>query len=429
MGANSQTRVGKGGGIFYGWYIVVIAFMANFMSVGTGFYALNAFMQPLCDARGWTRTDINIALVIGTFFTLAGQLLYGTLVIRVGPRILMLLGSIVASIAFILLGRAQVLVYFYSLYALLVVGNGAYGGIVANTTVNNWFMVKRGRALGLATAGISLSGAILPFVAMIMVLRSDIASAFLWIGLSIMAIGPLAWLVVRDWPENYGLVPDGVLPQDIPTVTEKTSTQQPGPSRSQVRWQSPYTGTERRPSWTPSMLIRTGTFWKLGLAFALVMIGVAGVMSQLKPRFSDIGFGDMAAMGMMATTAFFATIGKYAWGLLCDRFDPRRVVAVLVALNGLGLSLGLLHGSFLALILFIMIFGFAMGGVMSTYPIIVAHLFGRKSFPSVIKLVSLFLILQMSGYVIAGQSFDRMGSYDPAWVLMTLHMPYSSPST
>ncbi|MBW2182223.1 MAG: hypothetical protein JRG81_17930, partial [Deltaproteobacteria bacterium] len=67
----------KNSGVFYGWFIVAIAFIANFISVGTGFYVFNAFMEPLCEIRGWTRTDVNLALTIGMTFMLLGQIIFG----------------------------------------------------------------------------------------------------------------------------------------------------------------------------------------------------------------------------------------------------------------------------------------------------------------------------------------------------------------
>jgi len=71
----------------------------------------------------------------------------------------------------------------------------------------------------------------------------------------------------------------------------------------------------------------------------------------------------------------------------------------------------------LAVGVFIFLFGFAMGGVMATYPIIVADLFGRTSFASVFRFMAIFLVLEMGGYVIAGLSFDRTGSYNTAYAL------------
>lgn len=397
----SRIRPARGQKIYFGWYIVAIAFIANFMSVGTGFYALNAFMEPLCDIRGWTRTDINLAPVMGTIFGFFAQFVYGTLMVRLRIRHLMICGTVTAGIAFMLLIRTPVLWQFYILYVLLFLGNGAYGGIVANTAISNWFRNKRGNAMGIATAGISLSGAVLPLVAMIIILRWGMVRMALWISMSIIMVGILAWLIVRDWPESYGLLPDGADGEAL------------GPSEQHF----PEKNSRPDTVWTLPMLVRTNTFWKAGFAFALLMTGAVGVMSQLKPRFADIGFDDMTAMLLMTSTALVATIGKYTWGMLCDRFEPRHVAAVLAGANALGLVPSLFHDAILAVVLFILIFGFAMGGIMSTYPIIVADLFGRMSFPAVSRFMALFLILQMSGYIVAGQSYDLLGSYDAAYGL------------
>ena len=392
--------------IYYGWYVVLMAFVANFMSVGTSFYIFNAFMEPLSEAHGWSRTALNMALVLGMLAGFVGQFLAGTLVIRTGPRILMCVAPILSGGACILLGRTDVLWQFYLLYILLYLGSMTYGGVVANTAVNNWFVRKKGQALGFASAGISFSGAVLPLVAMVLILKSTISDAFLWIGLSTMIVGPLSWLVIRNWPEDFGLQPDG-LPLECLSGLDIL--------REQKEQQIGATGREE--PWTLRRLIGTGTFWKLGLSLGLALTSVGAVMSQLKPRFADVGFDDMTAMGMMALTACIGAIAKYLWGMWCDRFDPRRVFATLVSMMALGLGLALIHDSLVALALFIVVFGFSMGGVMSLFPIIVADLYGRESFPAVFRYVSLIIIIEISGFVIAGQSFDRTGSYDLAYII------------
>ena len=416
--------------IYYGWYIVLLAFIANFMSVGSSFYIFNAFMEPLSEAYGWSRTALNMALVLGMLAGFVGQFLAGTLVMTTGPRVLMLIGPILSGGACILLGRTHVLWQFYVLYVLLYLGSMLYGGVVANTAVNNWFVRKKGKALGLASAGISFSGAVLPFVAMTLVLYGTMSGAFLWIGLLTMTVGPLSWLVIRDWPEQLGLHPDGLPLEGVNNPVSFHEQEQPGIGN-----------TVREEPWTLRRLVGTATFWKVGLSLGLVLTGVNAVMSQLKPRFSDLGFDDTTAMGMMALTACFGTVGKYVWGVLCDRFDPRNILAVLVSMMALGLALALIHDSLVSLGLFIVIFGFSMGGVMSLFPIIVADLYGRESFPAVIRYVSLVLIIEISGFLIAGQSFDRTGSYDPAYLIfiifallavyliMTTKRPGIAPST
>ncbi len=403
--------------LFYGWYIVAVAFIANFMSVGTGFYAFNAFMEPLCDAYGWTRTQVNMALVIGTPFGFFGQFIYGTLVMRLGVKRLMVAGSIVGGLAFMMLFNTSHLWLFYFYYVLLFVGNGAYGGIVANSAVNNWFIRKRGKAMGIATSGISFSGAVLPLIAMALVLRMGMTGASVAIGAAVLAFAPLFWLVVVDWPEQRGLFPDGdatdlyamdngaeVLP--TPGINVTGTSVSPAEGRPDAHH-----------NWTLGRLIRVPAFWQVGFAYTLVMTGVVGVMSQLKPRFVDVGFSDTTAMTLMAVTALFGALGKYSWGMLCDFINPLRVVSAIMIANGIGLVAALVADSAVAVGVFIFLFGFAMGGVMATYPIIVADLFGRTSFASVFRFMAVFLVLQMSGYIIAGLSFDLTGSYNTAYVL------------
>jgi MFS transporter, OFA family, oxalate/formate antiporter len=390
--------------IYYGWYIAGVAFWAYFLAVGTGFYAFNAFLEPLCKARGWTRTDLNLALVIGTAFGFSSQYIYGTILIKTGIRRLMLAGSFTAGISFIFMARVESLWQFYLFYSLLFIGNGAYGGIVASSAVNNWFIEKRGKAIGIATAGMSISGAILPIAALFLIQHSGIEIAALCIGIVMIAFGPIAWFVIKDWPEDMGMMPDG-LPVNKYTYTA-----------GQIQIHIP-PSVKSSGEWPLGRLVRTDVFWKLGLAFGLMMSGTVGVMSQLKPRFADTGFSPTSAMLMMAATALVGAAGKYSWGLMCDRFDAKRVAVFMAVANALGLSLILLKNSTTALVIFIPVFGFSMGGIMSTFPIIVATLFGRENFSSVLRYISFFLILQMFGYLIAGQSFDITGSYDTAYMI------------
>ena len=404
-----------GSRVFYGWYIVLMAFTANFMAAGTGFYLMNAFMEPLCEARQWTRTDISLAPGYATVFGLMAQMVFGTIVNRVGVRTLMLAGSFAGGLAIFLLFRSQSLWQFYLFFIILYIANAAYGGIVASSSVNNWFVIKRGQAMGLATAGVSFSGAVLPPVAMIMIIRMGMEPASTIIALMVMLVGPFAWLVVKNWPEDMGLYPDGMDPLTDAAALPKSL--KPGQGVSPSPGASFIPPGQPELSWPFRRLVRNNAFWKIGMAYALLTAAAVGVMSQLKPRFADIGFDDMSAMWLMAGTAFAGAVGKYAWGIICDHVEIRRVAALVAVLNGTGLLFAFIQGSAMALILFVVIFGFTMGGIMSTYPILIADYFGRKAFPSVVRFTSLFLVVQMVGFYLAGQSFDRTGSYGFAYTL------------
>jgi len=391
--------------IYYGWYVVGVAFLANFMTTGTSFYVFNAFMLPLGEVRGWTRAEMNFAPMIGFACGLLGQFTFGTLVGRLGTRRLMALGPLLASSAFMLMGQTESLGLFYFWYVLLLLGNGALGGIVASTAVSNWFESRRGKALGLATAGMSLSGVFLPPLAGALLKTAGLEAAFALIACGLLVLSPLAWLVMRDSPESQGLALEGL---HVPPPLDPRE----GAGES---LDSATCGDE--PLWTPRRLWASPCFWRLGTAYGLVMMGVMGVMFQLGPRFMDEGWAMEPALNLVAATALLATAGKYLWGLFCDRARPQKVVAVLMAGNAAGLGLGLCMGSVWGAAGFVLVFGFAMGGVMSTYPIITAHLFGRLSFPLVFRFLLMFMLLQAAGYLIMGQSFALFGSYDWAFVV------------
>jgi MFS family permease len=397
--------------VFYGWYVVAVAFTANLFSTGTGLYVFNAFLLPLCQARGWSRAELNVAPMLGFACGLMGQFAYGTLLGRVGPRRLMALGPVAGSAAFVLMGRVESLGWFYLCYMLLLLANGALGGIVASTAVSNWFEAGRGKALGLATAGISLAGVVLPPAAGALVRAWGLETAFAVIGCGLLAMSPAAWLVVRDSPESQGLVPDGPAPDPAAAA---------GPAAASQACAAAGPAGRAWLEWTPRRLAASGVFWRLGAAYALTMMGVMGVMFQLGPRFQDEGWGAGAALNLVAATALSGAAGKYLWGLLCDRGRPHRVVALMMAANAAGMALGLAVGSAWGAASFVLVFGFAMGGVMSTYPIITAHLFGRASFPLVFRFLLMFLLLQVAGYLLMGQSHALWGSYDLAYAVFVV---------
>ncbi|MEW5733402.1 MAG: MFS transporter [Thermodesulfobacteriota bacterium] len=397
----------KRGPVFYGWYVVAVAFVCNFMTTGTHFYLFNAFLEPLCNVRGFTRAQVNLGLTAGGVAGLLFQFVHGAVVMRIGPRRYMAVGALCSGAVFALLGRLTSLTAFVWLYVALWITNGAFCGIVANTAVNNWFVKKKGTALGLAQVGISLSGVILPPLGLWLVVKGGLANAYLVIGIMVAALSPLCLLVVRDSPESVGLTPDGLPPE--PRVLEVSVNPAPASAK----------GGGSEPLWPVSQAVRTPAFWIVGIAYALAMAGVVGIMSQLAPRFMDMGFSKKTAMSLMGLTALLGAAAKYLWGMLCDRFEPRKVVAVLMGMCALGLFFGLLGSGLWFVIAFVLFYGFSMGGVLATMPILVAWLFGRLSFTNISRYLAFFMVLQNTGFAVMGLSFSWTGSYNAAFAVFT----------
>ena len=91
----------------------------------------------------------------------SGRPFVGRVVDRYGPRPSQLFGAVVLGVDFMVLAAVHSLGQYYLVMALLVsLGSTALGPIPSNSAVAGWFLRRRGRALGFATAGISMGGVI-----------------------------------------------------------------------------------------------------------------------------------------------------------------------------------------------------------------------------------------------------------------------------
>ena len=372
--------------MFYGWKISLLALGGNFMLQGSVLYCMNAFMEPLCAAHGWSRAGINISMGIASLMGQFAMPLAAAVSARCSLRRLTALGALAGGLSIALMGMTGDILLFTLLSIVAWVSTQICGGVVGNALVSNWFYHYRGRAFGLANAGTSLSGAILPFVSLVLIRYFDVSTAYLALGLATCALAPLAWFLVRDTPQAMGLHPDG-------------------------RRHEP-----RRSSLPPadvsfSHLLRSPQAWLLGLAFGLALMVASAVMSQMKPRFADLGLEAYPAMLLACASAFLAALAKYAWGWVCDRFTPLFAARLVMLCSAASLALGFLPSGIWTMTAFSLSFGGCIGGLWAILPAVVSYYFGGGNFLPSYKFISIFIILRSAGFPIMGLSHDLTGSY------------------
>jgi OFA family oxalate/formate antiporter-like MFS transporter len=390
--------------VFYGWWIVAVAFMSNFMATGTGFYVFNVFIKELQVRFGWEEGSLSWAFMTFILVTASYQVILGRLIPRFGVRTMMLFGSGLAGAAYLLLSRMNALWQFYILVGVvLAVGNASQSGVTSNTIVTRWFLWKRGKALGIATSGISLSGVLLPLLVSVLLPYLGLENTFTLVGLLIwIVIWPLVVSLVREYPEDMGLKPDGM------EVSQEDDT------KKRVIKETEHA------EWTATGALKTSAFWKISLSYSFALMAVTGVMMRVVPHFMDVGYTTDQASMILAGTALMGTLGKVAWGWFCDRFEIRRVIATLFFMKAVGLIILILYQSPLGAIIFIFMYGFPMGGVLATLPAILARTFGSRSFSIVAGTLGPFLIFQSFGHPIMGYSADLAGSYNPAYIIFII---------
>lgn len=383
---------------FYGWKLSWIICLGNILLQGFGIYVMNALIEPLSAAYGWTRGGMGLALGVAVVCATISVPLLSGLAEKIGLRNTMLLGAITGGAATMLMGIASQLWLFTIFFSLVWIAGQACGGAIGNGLVSNWFLNYRGRAFGIVNVGTSFSGVVMPVMVLMLVEATGLRAALcITGGLIVLTMVPLILLFVRDSPEEMGLRPDG------------------GTAVAPVNAQGAH-APFKTISIPLAHLFHSFKANQIGMAYGLGMMMSGGVVSQLKPRFTDLGFDDMTAMGLMAVCTLCAAFGKFGWGFLSDRAGALKAAKILFAWNSVGMALAFLPVSVGSMFIFSAIAGFGMGGFWTSFPTVVAYIYGREKFLSAYRYVAGYGLLRAFGYVIIGWSSQLTGSYGGAYL-------------
>jgi MFS family permease len=351
--------------VYYGWILAVGASLNAFIVVGIGFYAMAVFLDALCGERSWTRTSVSFATTLYFITTgLVGPLI-GRGVDRAGPRVFIALGAPVMAGALLAVGRVEEPWQLWIVYPVLAIGFAMTGAVPASAIVTRWFASRRAVAMSIAQTGVSVGGVVLvPWVTRIL-LEEGIAAATERLAVLVLAIVlPVTALVLRDDPHALGLSVDG----------ERDTAAAPAVAES--------------PVWTQREAARTVTFWRLVGSFAAILFcQVGAAMHQISVLRVHLA-PELAALAL-STTAAGSIVARLVVGSFADRVNQRRLGAALIAVQAGALATFALAESTPALFAASACFGFTIGNLFMLQSLLVADLFGARSFGSVFGLLQL----------------------------------------
>ena len=265
------------------------------------------------------------------------------------------------------------------------------GVLPSATLVANWFVVRRGAALGLSTLGVSLAGVLMPPIATGLIGAAGWRTTFLvYAAASWLLVIPAVARFVVQRPEDAGQVPDGTSPSAAPGL----GTASPG---------SP-------------MLLRQRSFWLIAAVMGVNFCAMSAVLTHSVPFATDIGLSPAAAASVLSVMAGAGALSKPLFGGLTDRLDKRVVASLISGVQLIGVLLLLSARSHPGLLVAGAIFGFGMGGVVPLHGALIGAAFGRAAFGRVMGLMMpTMLPLASLGVPYAGYVFDRDHSYAAAF--------------
>jgi MFS family permease len=386
--------------IFYGWWIVVAAFLNLFFAVGIIFYGFPVFYPALAESLGFTRAQLTQGFLLG--FLIAGLpfgLVAGVVIDRLGARWVILSGVVLVGISLMLMGQTTKLWHYELLCITEVIGYVLAGPIANQVLVAKWFEARRGRAMGYVYLGLGLGGVVSPLLSNYLIWSFGWRHALEAIGLLIMVVLiPVALLVTRSAPADMGLLPDGAGSADA----GHARTSDPGPVA---------TGRGDIQNAT-----RTKNFWLI-LAGSTLVVGAIGTVIQHFILFlKDQGYSSTMASRFFTALLVASLGGRVLVGYLADRFRKKNIMAFFYALLSASvLLIGFWHSP-IVIWCFVAVFGFSMGADYMLIPLVIAECFGTASLGKLLALIIMgYSLGQWGAPWIAGKMFDARHNYDLAW--------------
>ena len=377
------------------------AVVSLFAWMGVSQAAAGVFLKPVVDDLGWQVWQFTLGASLASGAGGLSGVFAGSIVDKRGPRLLILVGALVAAACLIGLSRQSHLWMFLVLYTVGgLFGWSLFSSTVINPTITKWFIRKRGWALALGSIGVSMAGLIAPVTMTFIVDTWNWRVGYAAMGVFVLvAVVPVSF-IMRRTPEDHGLLPDG----DSSDLTVQSNQ----PTRA-----------VETPSFTRWEAVRTSGFWLLLIGFAFNMAALISVLVHAIPLLTDSGFSRTIAASALAVNGLGNLASKAAWGYGLQRVHPRLLVITAFMISAAGVILILIAtatGLYIVLFPAFFMYGFGFGGTIPLGEFTWAKYFGRRHIGAIRGIGNPVAILFSGiGPILVGLWFDIVGAYQPAF--------------
>src|SRR6201991_3317007 len=390
---------------FYGWIIIAVTFVT--MAIGVNARtSFSLFFPPIIDEFGWERGVTAGAFSFGFLVSAAVSPLIGRTMDRFGPRMVMELGVALMAGGLLLAPLTTQPWHLYLTIGVLVgAGSVCLGYSGQSLFLTNWFIRRRGLAMGLAFAGVGIGSiTLLPWVQH-MIEQTGWRTACTAMGTLVLVVLVPINLLLRKRPQDIGLEPDGD-PTPSPSVIPISNIVDPV-----------WAGTD----WTLSLALRTARFWWIATGyFCGLYIWYAVQVHQTK-FLLDIGFSSSVGVWALGVVSLLGIPGQIWLGHLSDRIGREWVWAIscfgfaicFVALVALKFwpSLWLIY-------LMVLTQGALGYGLTSVMGPVVLEIFQGKHYGSIFGTIMLAALAGgAAGPWATGLLFDFTGNYTAAFAV------------
>ena len=381
------------------WFVLAAVALAMMTASGVR-TAFGVYVKPMEAELGWSRAALSQVAALSLFLLGMASPLAGRLADRWGPRRVIAFSIVLLGVGTISSALVHELWHVYITAGILMaVGSGGAGLTAGSTVIARWFETRRGLAIGIAGAAISLGQlGIIPLAA-VLALHQGWRVSYLVLGLGLLVlVFPVVARILRNEPEAQGLQPYGAT-GPLRTSIEAAELQRAG-----------------RVSLTEAA--RFPQLWLLmATQFVCGYTSLGMVLTHFMPHALEHGFTEIQASMALGVMGAMNVVGTIASGWICDRLGRCGPLATFYLLRGVSLLLLPYVWNLPSLQVWAVIFGLNYFSTVPPTTTLTMNIFGRYSVGELSGWI--FFAHQVGaalGAAIAGWAFEWSGAYTSAFV-------------
>lgn len=381
----------------YHWVVAVVLGLMLFIHGGSQNNFVSLHLVPISEHLNISRGDFSLVFSIKGIVAMIITFFSGFIIAKYGVRITATVGLLLAASSYFILANVQN-TWMLALGSILMgLSYGFCTTSAAVAVVRLWFHRYEGTVLGVVTAATGIGGSVLSIIqTAAMEAGSFRTSLSLCAGL-LLGLAVLVALLVRNRPEDMGLMPLGEGEQ----IKRR-------PKAEQVS----FMGLTMKELWRqPAFLLML--FCTVLSSFSLYM-----AFNVVRNFLMDCNFSVAQSTGLYSAMMLMLTGTKLLSGILCDKLGARKVNIICIAFGTAGLALLALTQNFAMAVVAVVLYTVSLPILTLMGPLVASNLFGYRAYTQYTGvLVSAVSLANLSGSYVTNLIYDVSRSYRPSFLL------------
>ena len=396
--------------VFYGWWVTLAGTGLAAYTDGVGFWGFSNFFAAIVKHFGWSQALAGIGPSLQRLESGISAPLTGFLVDRFGPRKVLVIGYFVAGGGCMMMSQIENIWQYYGVFIIFAFGLSAGAFTVTAAAINAWFRRYRGRANGIMLVGPGMSGLLAGVWAWI-IPEFGWRAVLFGAGVGFWAVGAILIPLIRNRPQDYGMLPDG---DEAPT-SETAPT-----ARANILPEANFTLRD---------VLRSRGYWQYVIASSL--LGASWSVITFEALILENNGLSTRFIGFMFVWQTASSIPiRVVAGTIADYVDKRVVLGVAIIVQGIAIVLFPLATQWWIAMIAGFLLGSAIGSQSSVRLALQAEYWGLAIFGRVSGIQQgLASLPAIAAPVAIGWIYDQTGSYLIGFLIVTAILSISVPLT